>query len=430
MGSILLSRVLGVAREMVLAHQVGAGPEMDAYVAAFTIPEVVNHLLAGGFLSITFIPIFQGHINRGDPARAWRVFSNLLTVGSLLMIGFIALTMLLAEPLLGLMGSNINAPGQLELTARMTRIILPAQLFIYCGALLMAVQFATKRFFIPALTPLCYNVGIIAGGVLLSARLGIEAFSWGVVAGAFSGSVLFQVPGALRAGMRYRPRVDLRDPDLKRYVLLTLPLMVGLSMQFSSELFFRYFGSFLGAGGLASLNYSLRTMWSLVGLFGQALGVASYPFLADLAVKKEFGQMNQLARGVISRAIILIIPFSGVMAVVAPQIITVLFQRGQFDAAATAATAPVLGLYLVGAFAIASTTLVSRCFYALQNTWLPMVLSTLAALGSVPIYITLSQTMGARGIALASSIFAITQFLVLYGIWIENTRRGVRCCSC
>ncbi len=134
--------------------------------------------------------------------------------------------------------------------------------------------------------------------------------------------------------------------------------------------------------------------------------------------------MNQLAQRVISRSIILIIPFSGVMAVLAPQIISVLFQRGQFDAAATQATAPVLALYLVGAFAIASTTLVSRCFYALQNTWLPMILSTLAALGSIPLYITLSQSMGARGIALASSIFAISQFLVLYSIWIRKHSEG------
>jgi len=334
------------------------------------------------------------------------------------------LCLVYTESLLGLMGRHITDPHQLALTARMTRIILPAQIFFYWGALLLAVQYAEKRFFIPALAPLIYNAGIIAGGVILSPILGIEGFAWGVLIGSFLGNFVVQVYGARASGMSFQWRLDLGDPDLRTYVLVTLPLVVGLGMQFSNEVFFRYFGSFLGPGGLASLNYALRTMMALVAVFGQAFGVAAFPFLSQYVAEKRYREMNALLFSMISQVAVIMIPFSLLMMVLSKETLAVLFQRGRFTAASTLATAPVLSMYCLGAFGMAAANMVSRGFYAVQNTVLPMIVSSGAALLSLPLYWVFMQRSGAPGIALVGSLFMLGQFVVLMALWTKQYRGG------
>lgn len=420
MVSVFLSRVLGIVREMVLASHGGTRSEMDAYVAAFLLPEIVNHLLAGGFMSVTFIPIFQRHLAQGRRDLAWRAFSNLLITGTLVLAVVLGVAMIYADRILGLMGRQIADPVQLALATRMTRIILPAQIFYYWGALLLAVQYAEKRFLIPALAPLLYNAGIILGGVTLAPMLGIEGFAWGVVLGAFVGNFAIQAWGARACGMTFRWCLDLRDPDLRKYVAVTLPLVVGLGMQFSNEIFFRYFGSFLGEGGLASLNYSLRTMMALVAVFGQAFGVAAFPFLSQYVAEQRYRELNSLLFSMLSNVALVLVPSSLLLLVLSRETLTLLFQRGRFTAASTLATAPVLSMYCLGAFGIAASNMVSRGFYALQNTTLPMVVSSFAAFGSLPCYWLAAQRGGAREIALVGSIFMTIQFVALITIW---TRR-------
>jgi putative peptidoglycan lipid II flippase len=427
MGSVLVSRVMGLVREMVLARLLGTNAEMDAYVASFLIPEFLNHFLAGGFLSITFIPIFQRYLFQNQREKAWKVFSNLLTIGSAAFLALIVIAMVFADPIVGLLGQHISEGPVRALTVRLTRIIMPAQIMFYWGAFFMAVQYANHRFFLPALAPLFYNLGIIACGWLLFRWCGVAGFAWGVLVGAFLGNVAIQLPGALRVGMRFRLRFDLKDQDLVKYILLTLPLVVGLGMTFSNEVFFRFFGSFLGTGGLASVSYSLRTMLLMVGVFGQASGVASYPFLSSLAVEKKFGEMNRLLNGIVLKIGVYCIPPCVVMMALSHQVIGVLFQHGRFSAASTAATAPVLLMYLIGAFPFAASTIVMRNYYAMQNTLFPMIVSTVIALLSIPCYLVFSKVMGARGIALAASMMMTIQFSLLYCIWSERqgNREGV-----
>jgi putative peptidoglycan lipid II flippase len=422
MGSVLLSRLLGVVREQVLAYAGGAGSEMDAYVAAFLIPDILNHLLAGGFMSITFIPIFQRHLVEGREDKAWAAFSNILTIGTLALIALVSVCLLFTRELLGLMGERISNPAQLDLATHMTRIILPAQIFFYWGALLMAVQLGRKRFLVPALAPLIYNAGIIAGGLLLGPWLGIEGFAWGVLGGAFLGNYVVQVIGAARTGLEYHPRCNIRDADLKKYVFMTVPLIIGVGMQFSSEALFKIFGSYLRQGSIACLNYATKALWALNGLFGQALGQASFPFLSQLAAEGKLEEMNRVAHRVIGRVAVLTIPTAAVMGVLAWQVIAVLFQHGKFSAASTTITGSLLALLLFGSFAFAANTIVVRCYYALQNTWLPMVVSTIVVALTIPLYWVLARTMDTPGVALAGAITMNVQLVVTYTIWIRRDR--------
>ena len=416
MASVFLSRVIGLFREMVIAYIGGAGAQVDAYQVAFVIPEVLNHILASGFLSVTFIPIFSGYLTRDREIEGWKVFSIILNCFGCFLALLILIAMLLAPQLIELIAPGIENEEILSDAVRMTRIILPAQLFFFAGGLFMAVQFAKERFFIPALAPLFYNLAIIAGGMFLGPWLGMDGFAWGVLIGAFTGNLFIQFFGARKIGVKYFFIFNLRHPDLKKYVLLTLPLMVGLTMTFSTEFFFRVFGSFLPEGSIATLNFGLRIMLILVGLFGQALGTASFPFMAKLVAENKLDEMNRLLNTAL-RFLALVIPFSALLMVLRSEVVLMIFQRGKFDTTATSLTADVLLYFLVGAFAFAANTVVVRGYFASQNTLFPAIYGSIAVLLSVPLYVLGMKLLGASGVALAVSLSGIFQVALLYSFW-------------
>ena len=421
MASVLLSRVIGLLREVVIAYVGGTGGEVDAYQMAFMLPEILNHIAATGFLSITFIPIFNKYLVNKKETEGWRIFSLILcSFGSLLLL-FIVIAWFHADQLVALFAPGINDPAIKALTIRMTRIVLPAQFFFFTGGLFMAVQFSKEHFLIPALAPLLYNLGIITGGIVLAPWIGIEGFAWGVLGGAVAGNFAVQWFGAARLGMRFKICFEWTHPDLKHYFLLTLPLILGLTMTFSTEFFFRFFGSYMPRGAVAALNYGLRITFILVGLFGQAVGTASYPFLSRLATEGRMIEMNRLLNRTV-RALSIVIPFSVFLMVIRHEAVFVLFQRGRFDAEATALTAHLLPFLLLGAFAFSAQTIVVRGYYALQNTLFPALLGTAAVLLSIPVFLLGMQRLGASGVALGVSISAFMQVTLLYICWNRRTQ--------
>ena len=421
MVSVFFSRVIGLVREMVIAYIGGAGSAVDAYQVAFVIPEILNHIVASGFLSVTFIPIFSRYHSLDQEEEGWRVFSIIFTgFGTLLFLG-ILLAMAFAPTIVSIIAPGLGDPSVKAQAVRMTRIILPAQLFFFTGGLLMAVQFAKGHFTFPAFAPLLYNIGIILGGGFLGGRIGMEGFSWGVLAGAFLGNFVLQLWGALRVGMRFTLNLYFQHPDLKRYVVLTLPLMVGLTMTFSTEIFFKLFGSYLPSGSISGLNYGFRVMLILVGVFGQAVGVASFPFMARLAAEGQLEEMNRLMDRTL-RHLSLVIPVSVLGMVLRKEIVILLFQRGRFDEAAVEITSQALLYLLAGTFAFAAQTIVVRAYYAVQNTLFPALFGSLAVVLSLPLYWLGMHFMGGRGVALAVSVSAILQVSLLYRVW--NARRS------
>lgn len=423
MGSVFLSRVIGFVREMVIAYAAGAGGSVDAYQVAFVLPEILNHVVASGFLSVTFIPIFSHYLAENDESQGWRVFSIVLNVFGAALVVLIAAAWLLAPQLVTLLAPGITDPAVRGSAVRMTRIILPAQFFFFSGGLFMAVQFSKEKFFLPALAPLIYNLGIIAGGVTLGPRLGMEGFAWGVLGGAFAGNFAVQFMGARRLGMSIKLSADVRHPDFKKYIFLTLPLMIGLTMTFSTEIFLKFFGSFLPPGSIAGLNYGLRIMLMMVGFFGQAVGVAAFPFMARLAAENNIEEMNRLLNKTL-RYLALIIPISIVIMVLRHEVVLLLFQRGRFDAEATQLTSVALCYLMIGAVAFAAQTVVVRGYYAIQNTLYPAVFGTIAVALSIPLYILGMWKLGVPGVAMAISISAIFQVTLLFVLW--NRRSGNR----
>lgn len=420
MASVFLSRLLGYARDAVIAYQHGATPETDAYFAAFTIPDFLNYLLAGGALSITFIPIFSKYLAEGKEDEGYRSFSAIATVMGIGMIFFIILGEFLAERLIPLIAPGFP-PDQVAVAAKLTRIVLPAQIFFYLGGLLMAVQFAQNRFLIPAAAPLIYNAGIIAGGLLLGPSHGMAGFAWGVLVGSFVGNFAVQLYGARRAGLAFSPRIDLADPGLREFVRLSIPIMLGFSLVVVDEWMTRIFGSFLLAGAITWLNNARRLMQVPVGVFGQASGVASYPFLSALAARGEREEMWKTLSSTLRWVFFVSCAAAAIFGILSREVVLAVFKRGAFTIDDTLSTASALAAFSIGIPFWCAQSIVSRGFFALKDTWTPTLVGTGAWIASLPAYYLLTQKMGVFGLALASSIGIFLHATALYGILMGRT---------
>ncbi len=422
-GGTLLSRVLGLVRQMVFAWLVGAGATGDEYFVAFLIPDFLNYLLAGAYMAITLIPILTRRFAAGDEEDAWRAFwaiTRPLTIGAVVLI---VVAMPLVEPVLRAIEPGFTEE-QVANATRLTRIVLPAQVFFILGQLLTAVQFAREKFIIPTLGPIIYNLGIIAGGLI--GGLGreeatAEGFAWGVLGGAIVGVFALQVWGAWRCGLRLPTGSLRRHPAIRRYFALAIPLMLGQSLVVLDEQLGRTFGSLVEDGGISWLNFGRQTMLVPVGVIAQAAGVATYPFLARLVAEGKHREMAQA----VSRALRYIVVLSmaaaaGLMALALPAI-RALYERGSWDAADTVATAGTLVFFALGVPLWGLQQIYARGFYAREEMWTPVIIGTFAFAAAIPIYWGLHEAMGVNGLALASSVSILLYTTALGAVWYHRT---------
>jgi len=411
MAAVLLSRIIGYVREAYIAWAFGAGPQTDAYVAAFTLPDWLNYLVAGGTASITFISIFTRYSAEGREEEAQKAFNVVVTVMTAVLLGGIVLGEVFTPQITRLIFPKF-APAQLEECVRLTRILLPAQLFFYVGGVVSAVLLSRRLFLFPALGPLIYNVGIILGGVLLSRSMGIASLAVGAVAGAVAGPFLINAIGAARGGLRYSLDFDTSHPAFRQWVRLTIPLMLGVSLVTADEWILRFFASG-GSGDITRLNYAKRLFFVAVAVLGQAAGQASLPFFARLFGEGKRREFGQLVNDSVSRIGALSLLAAAWMAAAALPLVDLVYRRGQFTPRDTRETA---AFFLVFAFSLAfwaAQGLYARAFYAAQNTLTPMVAGTIVTLASLPVYAELFARYGVVGLAVASNVGIVLHTLVL-----------------
>ncbi len=416
--SVVLSRVLGILREVLIAGLVGIDVQKNAYDLAFLLPDIINHLISTGYLSITFIPIFTGFLVKDESERAWKFFSNILNVLGLALIVLSIFAWIFAKEFILLLASSNPDADTLQLAVRFSRIVIPAQAFFFYGAIFTAIQHIQQRFFLPSLIGLIYNLSIILGGVI-GARHGLEGFAWGVLAGAFVGSFALQIFGAVKAKAKFYFVFKPRDKDLLRFLKITIPLVLGLGAVFTMEFVYRSFGSQFGQEGIALLSYSYRIMFTLVAVFGFAIGVASYPTLAKMAKNEEYVEINFILYDTLIKILALLAPTFLVFWFGAEQIVHLLFKRGAFDADAVVEVAGLLKWYMWGVFAMSSQILVVRCFYAFEKTWLPAIVNTLLFAVFLPFYPYFGQKYGIQAVPILSVISSSLQVFVLLGYWIR-----------
>jgi putative peptidoglycan lipid II flippase len=405
-GGVLLSRILGQIREIIFAWLLGASPVTDQYVAAFRIPDFLNYLLAGGFLSITFIPIFSRYLADDDEESGWEALRAILRPIAIGITGLVAIGWVAAPTVIELIYPDFTT-DQVEATVRMARIVLPAQIFFVTGALFTAVQYSKGVFTIPTLAPIVYNLAIIAGGLIFAGVTGEadpEGFIWGAVVGAVLGNFLLQWWGARRVGMKLFAKTPWRHPALREYLLIAIPLMIGQSIVVLDETFMSTFGDLAGDGAQTQLQFARRTMLVPVGVVAQAAGVAAYPFLARLFAEGKEDRMRNTVDTSLRYVIALSILAAGVLIALSTPIIAALFQRGSFSDTDTMASAAALFFYAFSIPIWGALQILTRGFYAKRDMWTPVVIGTAATVLAIPIYWALQRSFGLRGVAVASTI--------------------------
>ena len=424
--SVLLSRIMGFVREAVIANNAGANAETDVYFAAFTIPDFLNHLLAGGALSITFIPIFSRYLAGGDEKAGWRFASVVLTNMTAFGLPLIGLMEIFAADLVPLIAPGFD-PARAQACAHLVRIILPAQYFFYVGGILMAAQYSHERFLIPALAPIIYNAGIILGGVALAPWLGMEGFCWGVLIGAFAGNFAIQWFGARKVGLRVHFELSLLHPGFVEFFKLSVPLMLGLSLILVDEWIGKALGSYLLPASISWLNYARTLMRVPIAIVGQAAGVASFPFLARLAAQGRIDEVERTTGRALRMVLLVIFPVSVLCTVLGREMAMILFGRGKFQPADAVAVGDTLFWFSFGIFAWGAQGILARGFYALKDTITPTVVGTLFTAAVLPLSYVLMEPMAHRGLALASTIGIVAYACVLYVLFHRRmTRAGAR----
>jgi len=411
---VLLSRLLGLGRETLLASLLGVDPEGDLYRQAFAIPDFLNYLLAGAYLSITLVPILSRHLERGQTEKASQAFTSVFRFVGWAILVLTAVMWLAADPLVSLVFRDALDHDRL---VSLTRLVLPAQVFLVMGALLMAVQYTHRRFLLPALAPIVYNLGIIAGG-MIGAWVGEaspESFLWGAVVGSAVGNFGLQWFGARRTETWLTP-VPRGDSSVREYLLLALPLMLGQSVAVLDEQFVRWFGQ-IETGATSALTFARQLNMVPVGIIAQAAGVAAFPFLARLAASGDDEELTRTTGRTARNTVFIATAATAALVVLARPLVRLIYQYGRFEAADTEVVAGLLILYAFSIPAWGLHQILSRHFYAKRKMWTVVMIGSVGTVVAVPVWLGLYAAMGVEGFALASTLVMTAYSLAMLVAW-------------
>lgn len=405
----LVSRLLGVLRDRVLAGEFGAGSELDMYYTAFRIPDLIFNLLVLGALSAGFIPVFSSYLkNRKAAWELVNITTNVLTLALLLLTGLL----LLITPWL----VRVIAPGfnehQIIVTTQLSRIMFLSPIFLAISAIFGGVLQSFKQFFVYSLAPIVYNVGIIIGALFLAPIWGIYGLAWGVVLGAVL-HMLIQLPPVLRLGYRYQPAIKLRHPGFLKIMTTMIPRTLGLVTSQINFLIITIIGSTLAAGSIAIFNLTNNLQSFPLGIFGISFAIAAFPTLSELTKKKK--EFIRVFSTTARQILFFIIPASVLLIVLRAQIVRLVLGAGRFDWGDTVIALQALSFFAFSLFAQALILLLIRAFYAFGDSTTPFFTGLIAAgVNIVLAYLLIYQHLGVLGLTLAFSIANILNFILLW----------------
>jgi len=403
-GAFLVSRILGYVRLLVIANTFGATADLDAFFAAFRIPDLIFQLVAAGALSSALVPIVSGLFTTNEQQRAWRVVS---TVINLMLIGLVILSggfFILAPVIVPIITPGFEG-AQLDKTIELTRIMLLSPIFLALGAVATSVLNAGGRFAAAALAPIVYNLAIIGAAVFLAPTLGVDGLALGVVAGSL-GHLLVQLRPLARLGFRYEPHIDDADPQARKALTLMAPRAIGLGASQITFIVVTSLATTLAVGSVSDFNFAFALLQIPLGIIGVPLGIVLLPTLSrDAAVGREDAFAALLTRA-LRLLIYVMVPIAVLGGLLRVPVVEVLFGSGQISPNDLDLIAVTLTAFLIGLTAHAMIAVLARAFYARQDTVTPVA----AAVGAVAINCTLAVLLvgplGLPGIALAIAIAA------------------------
>jgi len=408
-GAFLGSRVLGWVRNLVVLNTFGASAELDAFFAAFRLPDLIFQLVAAGALGSALIPVVAGLLATDSHQRAWRVVSTVANL-MLLALAVLAVALSLAAPaIVPAITPGFDAIHTAQ-TVELTRIMLLSPVFLALGAVATSVLNASGRFAAAAMAPIVYNLAIIGGAVLLGPSLGVQGLAIGVVVGSL-GHLLVQLPGLRRLGFRYEPVAALHDDQARQALRLMAPRALGLGAGQITFVVVTSLATMLGTGAVTAFYAAFTLLQVPVGVIGVPLGVVVFPSLARVAaVGREAEFVGLVTRG-IRLLLYVMVPIAGLLAILRRQVVTVLFPG--LGSVYIELTANALLYFLGGLAAHALIAVLARAFYARQDTRTPVAAAILAVAVNTVLAALLVGPLGLAGIATAIAVAAWLEAVVL-----------------
>jgi putative peptidoglycan lipid II flippase len=405
----LISKITGIVDDLILARTIGPGPELDAYYAAFSLPDLLFTLIAGGALASAFIPVFTGFLTRDDRSGAWKLFSSVVNTAFVVAAIGSAILVVFAPWIVAATVGRGFAPEYQQLCANLMRVIsIGTMIFAISGVVMSALQ-ANQHFFLPALAPIMYNLGILAGVVFLAPTLGV----WGAAIGVVIGSVLhllIQVPGLIKYRAKWTARLGWRDAQLHRVVRLMIPRIIGLGTVQLAGVITISLASTLAAGSVTALNYGWRVMQLPETLIATAIATAAFPTLSEFAARGQIRQLRGTLRTTLLAILALTIPATIGLLLFGQWAVRVLYDT---DLEATLLITWAVHGYAFGMIGHSMLEVTARAFYAQQDTWTPLYVAVGAMGVGIAASFALYGTLGVGGLALANAIGVTVEVIVL-----------------
>ncbi|USN53856.1 MAG: murein biosynthesis integral membrane protein MurJ [Candidatus Nomurabacteria bacterium] len=414
----LVSKVLGFVRDRLLAAQFGAGDTLDAYYAAFKLPDLIFNVLVLGALSAAFIPVFierwQKCQTEEEKQQAWHIANSVLNI-LLIILAVLSVLLILFAPWL----VPFLAPGfpeeKMRLTVQLTQIMLGSILFFGVSNVFSGLLNAFRRFAAYAMAPIFYNVGIIVGITAFYSWWGIPGLAWGVVLGAAL-HMLVQIPAVFHTGYRYSTALDMRDPAVKKIMRLILPRTLGLAVNQLNNVVITIIGSTLAAGSVAIFNFANNLQSFPIGLVGVSLAVAAFPYFSEAFSQQDKEKFVTHFSITLRRIVFFIVPAAVLILLLRAHIVRVVLGAGEFDWEATYLTAQTLGYFAVSLVAQSLLPMLARSFYADQDTSTPVKIAVVSLLVNVALSIWLAPQHGILGLAAAFSVANVVNMLLLLAV--------------
>ncbi|MBU1992442.1 MAG: murein biosynthesis integral membrane protein MurJ [Patescibacteria group bacterium] len=415
--SSLLSRVLGLVRDRILAGKFGASEgtgifDIDVYYAAFRIPDFLFAVLIIGAVSTAFIPIFSRYIDKKKMKEAWDFASNSLNLIAVALLVLAVIAFILAPQIVKILTPGFH-PEKLELTAKVTRIMLLSPIFFGLSSIAQSIQNTFKKFFYYALAPILYNLSIIVFAYFWSDQYGVYAATAGVITGALL-HFLIQVPAIVKLGFKYRPIFDRKREDFREMVRLLIPRVLSISSLQINLVIETLIASTLATGSVAILNYAYNLNSLPMGIIGISIAIVSFATFSTLAGQKKHSELTRTVRKNLTNILFFIIPSIAGLIVLREEIVTLILGIGKFSASDIHITANMLGIMACGLIGQATIPLLARVFYAYKDTRTPMKLTAAIVAINIILGVTLvfGLDLGIYGIAIASAVANLIGFAI------------------
>jgi putative peptidoglycan lipid II flippase len=431
--SSMVSAVLGLLRDRLLAGRFGAGDDLDIYYAAFRIPDFVSMVLIMGSISAALVPMFGDRLTK-NREEAWRFFSNVFNIIISFLIGACVLLAIFTPQLMSLITPGFS-PEKKEMVVLLTRIMFLSPILLGTSNIISSVLQVFGRFFITSLCPVLYNLGIIVGIIWFVPALGLQGLAWGVVFGALL-HLLVQISVLFKVGFKHERIFRPFDPGFKKMALLTIPRSIGLAASQINFIVVTAIASTLASGGLAVFSLSESLSRPFLILTGVSFSTAAFPQLALAFSTEKKEKFLHIFSETFRKIILLIVPASVILFLFRDSIVSIILKAGKFSVADSTLVAASLAMFSVGLFARALDLFLTRAFYALGDTKTPAKTSVVAMILNVIFcylfiwllsfdnvfynfcvsFFGLSSFSDIRiiGLPLAMAFSAISQFIALY----------------